>query len=145
MGSAHSSATARRVSWALQLVAAAILGQTLFFKFSAAPESVYIFETLGMEPWGRIATASVELGAVVLLLVPRTAAVGALLAALLMLGAVASHVTQLGLAIVVDGQSDGGLLFTLALITLIAATAVAWLRRTELPIIGRKLAHSSLA
>ena len=59
------------VSWACQLIAAAILLQTLFFKFTAAPESVYIFSTLGLEPWGRIGSGVVELLAAVLLVVPR--------------------------------------------------------------------------
>ena len=41
-------------SLVLRLVPAIILLQTLYFKFSAAPESVFIFEQLGLEPWGRI-------------------------------------------------------------------------------------------
>lgn len=142
MHSTSLSKTSNRVSWVLQLVAAGILGQTLFFKFSASRESVYIFETLGMEPWGRIGTAVIELVAVVLLLVPRTAALGALIAIGVMLGAMVSHFTRLGIAIVVDGKSDGGLLFILAVTTLISATIVAWLRRTELPIVGCKFAHN---
>ena len=48
-------------SWALRLIVAVILLQTLFFKFSAAKESVYIFSTLGMEPWGRIGSGVFEL------------------------------------------------------------------------------------
>ena len=131
---------ATRISWTLQIVAAAILGQTLFFKFSAAAESVYIFEKLGMEPWGRIGSGVAELIAVVLLLMPRTAALGALLALGVMSGAIASHVTKLGIAIVVNGESDGGFLFALALTTFVAATIVAWLRRAQIPIIGRKFA-----
>ena len=63
--------------WVLRILAAVILLQTLFFKFSGAEESVYIFSTLGMEPWGRIGTGIVELIASVLLLVPRTTAFGA--------------------------------------------------------------------
>ena len=66
-------------SWVAQVVAAVIMGQTLFFKFSGAPEAVALFETLGVEPWGRLATGGIELVAVVLLLVPRTAALGGLL------------------------------------------------------------------
>jgi hypothetical protein len=46
--------------WILRIIAAAILLQTLYFKFSASPESVYIFTTLGMEPYGRIATGIME-------------------------------------------------------------------------------------
>jgi hypothetical protein len=66
-------------SWTLRLIAAAILAQTLFFKFTAARESVYIFSTLGMEPWGRIGSGVVELIASVLLVIPLTAAIGAAL------------------------------------------------------------------
>src|SRR5688500_10699247 len=64
------------VSTVLQLVAAGILLQTLFFKFTGAAESVYIFTTLGMEPWGRIGSGVAELVAAALLLYPPTAAIG---------------------------------------------------------------------
>jgi hypothetical protein len=133
---------AKRVSWTLQIVAAAILGQTLFFKFTAAPESVHIFRVLGMEPWGRIGTGVAELVAVVLLLAPRTAALGALLAIGLMGGAIVSHATKLGIAVVVGGESDGGLLFALAVVTLVASAIVVALRRFELPLVGGALAHA---
>jgi uncharacterized membrane protein YphA (DoxX/SURF4 family) len=65
--------------WALRIVAALILLQTLFFKFSGAEESVYIFSTLGMEPWGRIGSGVLELIASVLILYPRTTFIGAAL------------------------------------------------------------------
>ncbi len=131
---------AARAAWTAQIVAAVILGQTLFFKFSGAPESVYIFETLGAEPWGRIASGVVELVAVVLLLTPRAAAVGGVLAMGVMAGAIGSHVAQLGVEIVVDGKSDGGLLFALALVTFVAGALIAWLRRAQLPLVGARLA-----
>jgi hypothetical protein len=135
------SGGANAASWAAQLVAAAILGQTLFFKFSAAPESVHIFTTLGAEPWGRIGSGVVELIAVLLLLAPRTAALGGALAAGVMAGAIGSHLTQLGVEIVVNGESDGGLLFALACITLVAGALVVWLRRAQLPLVGASLAR----
>lgn len=96
---------------ALRLVAAGILLQTLFFKFTAAPESVYIFTKVGAEPFGRIASGVLELIAAVMLLLPRTVVMGALLAGGLMCGAVFSHLTILGIEV----QGDGGLLFGLAL------------------------------
>jgi uncharacterized membrane protein YphA (DoxX/SURF4 family) len=77
--------------WALRLVAAAILLQTLFFKFSAAPESVALFSKIGMEPWGRIGTGVLELVASILILYPRTTGWGALLATGLMAGALYYH------------------------------------------------------
>ena len=49
------------MSWLLRILAALIMLQTLYFKFSASEESVYIFSALGMEPWGRIGTGIMEL------------------------------------------------------------------------------------
>src|SRR5258706_1167225 len=92
-GMHNLSKTQAIVSWALQLAAAGILLQTLFFKFTASEESVYIFTTLGVEPWGRIATGVIELIASVLLLVPVTAPIGAVLAMGVMAGAILSHLT----------------------------------------------------
>ncbi len=116
------------VSIALQLAVAVILLQTLFFKFTGAEESVYIFTQLGMEPWGRIATGVAELIAAVLLIVPATAVVGAVITMGLMAGAIFSHLTQLGIEV----MGDGGQLFGLAVIALLASAVVAFLRRFEL-------------
>ncbi len=129
----------RRISWVLQVVVAVILGQTLFFKFTAAPESVYIFETLGAEPWGRIGSGLVELLAVVLILAPWRPVYGALLALAVMAGAVCSHLTQLGIVV----QDDGGTLFAMALVTLVSAATVVLLRRQELRAPGRAVAESA--
>ncbi|MBI1383239.1 MAG: DoxX family protein [Planctomycetaceae bacterium] len=126
----------RTLSWILQVVAAAILGQTLFFKFTGAPEAVWIFTTLGVEPYGRISTGVMELVAVVALLVPRTAALGAALSLGLMVGAIGSHLFVLGIEV----QGDGGTLFVLALVTAAASAVVLWLRRAELPVVGPLLA-----
>jgi putative oxidoreductase len=123
------------LSWACQLIAAAILGQTLFFKFTGAEESVYIFSTLGMEPWGRIGTGALELVAALMLLHPRTAAIGAVLAAGLMGGAIVAHLSKLGIEI----MGDGGLLFGLAVTVLLAAATVIVLRRREIPVLGDHL------
>jgi hypothetical protein len=79
------------VSWALQLIVAGILLQTLFFKFTGAAESVYIFSTLGAEPWGRIGSGVVELIAALLLLTPATITIGAALALAVITGAIASN------------------------------------------------------
>ncbi|MCM2268728.1 MAG: DoxX family protein [Thermoanaerobaculia bacterium] len=125
---------ARRASWAAQVVVAAILAQTLFFKFTAAPESVYIFSTLGLEPWGRIGSGLAELLAVILLLVPATAALGALVALGVIAGALAAHLGPLG----IDVLGDGGLLFALACTVFAGSTLVLWLRRRELPLVGSR-------
>lgn len=123
------------VSWVLQIVAAAIFFQTLFFKFSGAAESKYIFETLGMEPWGRWGSGVAELVAVVLLLWPRRAALGALLGLGVISGAIVSHLTKLGLVV----QDDGGLLFALAVVVFFACAGVLFIRRGQLPVIGPRL------
>ena len=123
-------------SWICQLAAAAILAQTLFFKFSGAEESRYIFSTLGVEPWGRIASGVFELVAALLLLFPGTAASGALLAAAIMGGAILSHLTLLGIEV----QGDRGLLFGLALGVLACSLVVLFLRRGQLPLIGCRFA-----
>jgi putative oxidoreductase len=128
------------LSWGLQLVVAGILLQTLFFKFTGAAESVYIFSTLGVEPWGRIASGIMELIASILLLIPTTTTVGAALALAVMAGAIGSHVTLLGIEV----QGDGGLLFALAVIVFVASAAILVLRRTDIPIVGMWLrAHSA--
>jgi uncharacterized membrane protein YphA (DoxX/SURF4 family) len=128
-------------SWALQLVVAAILLQTLFFKFSGAPESVYIFSTIGAEPWGRIGSGVVELMASILLLVPFTTTIGAAVAMAVMVGAIMSHLMILGIEV----QGDGGLLFGLALVVFAGSAAILFLRRSEIPFVGVWLRAHSLA
>jgi uncharacterized membrane protein YphA (DoxX/SURF4 family) len=123
------------VSWGLQLLVAGILLQTLFFKFTGAEESIYIFTTVGAEPWGRIGSGVVELIAAVLLLTPALAPYGAFLAMGVMAGAIVSHLTILGIEV----KGDGGLLFALALVVFIGSAIVLVIRRGELPWIGRYL------
>ena len=124
------------VSWVLQVAVALILFQTLFFKFSGAEESVYIFRTLGMEPWGRIGSGVVELIAAILLLHPRTAVFGAILSLGVISGAIISHLTKLGIVV----KDDGGLLFALALIVFMGSAAILIIRREQLPFVGPRLA-----
>ncbi len=116
------------LSWIAQIGVAVILLQTLFFKFTGAPESIYIFTRLGLEPWGRIASGVVELVAGVLLLAPATAALGALIALGVISGALVSHLTVLGIEV----QADGGLLFILACAVFAGSLLVLWLRRDAL-------------
>ena len=121
----------------LQLIAAGILLQTLFFKFTGAEESKYIFTTLlgGQEAVGRIGSGLIELVAAALILLPRTAWLGALVAVGTMAGAIFSHLTKLG---VVD-KDDGGLLFALALVVFAASAVILLLRRREIPVVGSVL------
>src|SRR5438552_19000433 len=93
------------VSWVLRIAAAAILLQTLFFKFTGAKESVYIFSTLGIEPWGRIGSGVAELIASILLLMPRTVVFGAALSLGVISGAIVSHLTKLGITLPAVGDS----------------------------------------
>jgi hypothetical protein len=129
------SRTANATSWVAQIVAAVILGQTLFFKFTGAAESRYIFTTLGIEPWGRYGSGLAELVAVILLINPRTAALGGVLAMGVMGGAIMSHLTRLGIEV----QGDRGLLFGLACLVLVASAVVVFVRRGDLPVVGPML------
>ena len=131
-------------SWVLQLAVAAILFQTLFFKFTGAAESRYIFTKLGLEPWGRIGSGIVELIACVLLLHPRTVTLGAVLSMAVISGAIMSHLTRLGIVVVnSDGTRDGGLLFALAVVVFIGSAAILLLRRDQIPLIGPRLSTAS--
>lgn len=109
-------------TWFLRFFVAVILLQTLYFKFTAAAESVYIFSKLGMEPYGRIATGIFELVAAVLILISRTTIFGALLGLGLMIGAVVSHIFVLGIEV----QNDRGTLFMLALLVLISCAVLIY-------------------
>ena len=102
--------TQSRVSIVAQIIAAVILGQSLFYKFSGAEESIAIFTELGVEPYGRIGLGILELISVVLILMPRTAAFGGAMTTGLMFGAVGSHLGPLGIEV----HNDGGLLFGIA-------------------------------
>ena len=121
-------------SWILRLIVAVILLQTLFFKFSAAKQSIYIFSTLGAEPWGRIASGIFELIASILLFIPSTTTVGAVMALAATGSAILFHVTCLGIALTPVG--DHGELFALAVVVTVCSISVLVLHRQELPLIG---------
>ena len=116
----------------LKLTVAVILLQTLFFKFTGAEESIFIFSTLNMEPWGRIGSGVVELLAVILLLIPKTTWVGAILASGSMAGAIFFHFTRLGIEV----QEDGRLLFALACTALAASLVILYVeyKRKRIPL-----------
>ncbi len=122
-------------SWTLRLIVAVILLQTLFFKFSGAKESVYIFSTLGMEPWGRIGSGIFELVASILLFIPSTLTVGAAMALAATGSAILFHLARLGIALTAVG--DRGELFALAIVVTVCSTILLLLHRQELPLIGR--------
>ena len=114
--------------WALRIIAAFLLLQTLFFKFTGADESIYIFSTLGMEPWGRVGSGILELVASILILYPRTTFFGAALGAGLMSGAIFFHLTKLGIEV----RNDGGLLFIYALLVFFSCVILIFIYRGEL-------------
>ncbi len=129
------SKTETIIAWICRIAAALILLQTLFFKFTAAPESVYIFTKVGLEPWGRIGSGMVELIAAILLLIPRYTWLGAIIAIGVIGGAIMSHLTLLGIVV----MDDGGLLFVLALVTAICSAVVLFIYRRMIPLIGARL------
>lgn len=115
-----------------RIIIAVILLQTLRYKFLAHPDSVYIFSTLGLEPYGRIGIGVMELIASILLFPKRTVWLGALLSVGLMAGALFSHLTQLGIEV----KNDGGTLFFMALVTWTLGLIVLWDERKNIPFIN---------
>ncbi|TAE70830.1 MAG: DoxX family protein [Bacteroidetes bacterium] len=114
--------------WFLKIMASVIMLQTLFFKFSGAEESVFIFSTLGIEPYGRIGVGILELVASVLLIIPKTTFLGAFLGIGLMAGAILSHILFLGINV----KNDNGELFILALIVFLSCLCLAIIHKTQL-------------
>lgn len=135
------SKTTNYFYWGARVLAAIILLQTLFFKFTASPESVYIFTTIGMEPWGRIGVGVFELIAGVLLLLSATAWLGAGLALGLMVGALGMHLTLLGIEV----QGDGGQLFIYALIVVLCSGFVLVVNREKVRGLIKRPASSDIS
>jgi putative oxidoreductase len=119
----------------IRIIVTIILIQTLRFKFTAHPDSVYIFEILGLEPFGRIGIGILQLIAGILLLIPRTVWAGALLTLGLIGGALIMHLTKLGIVV----NNDKGVLFITAIVTFILSAIILYLYRKDIPIIGEKL------
>ncbi len=119
------------VIWLLRLIPSIILLQTLYFKFTAAPESVYIFSTLGVEPYGRILTGILELITAILILTPRTSWLGALMGIGIMGGAILSHFFKLGIIV----QGDGGTLFILAVVVFTCCLILIWFHKKQIPVL----------
>jgi putative oxidoreductase len=128
------------IFWIARIVAALIMLQTLYFKFSGAEESVYIFTQVGMEPWGRIGIGILELIASALIIYSGTVWLGATLAIGLMGGAILMHLTMLGIEV----KGDGGYLFSLALAVATSSLLALWLDRKNIPAVIRKYLPSFL-
>lgn len=152
ISTADPTATASRplpltlLVWAAQIAAAVILAQTLYFKFTYAPETQYIFESRGGRPAATVVGLA-ELACVVLLLIPRTAAVGAALSLAVIGGALFTHLTGLGIEVKnpETGEGDGGFLFGLAVAVALLSSLVLAVRRRELPFVGRLLRKKAAA
>jgi hypothetical protein len=115
-------------TWFLRLIAAAIMLQTLYFKFTTSPESVYIVTRIGMEPMGRIGIGLMELIAAVLILYPKTTVLGALLATGLMSRAIYFHLSKLGIIV----MNEGGQLFVYAILVWVASVWLVWIHRFQI-------------
>ena len=115
--------------WIVKFVAVIIFLQTLYFKFTGAEESVYIFQTLGLEPYGRIGSGVVELIASILILIPKTTLIGALLGLGTIIGALFSHLFFLGIEV----KNDGGTLFILAIITFLCCLILIYNQKNKIP------------
>ena len=124
------------ISWVLRITAAVILLQTLYFKFSGHPESVELFTKLGVEPWGRIGTGIIELITGILLLIPSTVFVGAILGLGLMAGAILSHLTVIG----IESKGDGGQLFMLAILVFLCCLVLAVMYKSQGLALYKKIA-----
>ena len=118
------------IPYALRLIVAIILIQTLRFKFTAHPDSVYIFKTVGLEPYGRILTGIAELIAGILLLIPKTVWIGALLTIGIIGGAILMHLTKLGIEI----NNDHGTLFITAIATFVLSIIIVYIYRKDIPL-----------
>ncbi|WP_395627447.1 DoxX family protein [Daejeonella sp.] len=123
------------ISWVLRLTAALILFQTLYFKFTAHPDSVHIFSALGVEPWGRIGLGIIELITAILILIPKTKVIGMATSLGIITGAVLSHLLVLGINV----SNDGGGLFTLAIIVFIVSTIFLLMHKSELLSLIKKI------
>lgn len=124
---------AKIVSWVFSIAVAVLYLQTvLLFKFPGATESIYIFEKVAgpeMEGFARIGSGIAELITAVLLLIPKTRIYGAILSVFVILGAIFSHLTILGIEV----QNDGGTLFFLAMTIFVLSLIVIFLHRSDIP------------
>lgn len=122
----------KHISLILRIAVAIILIQTLRFKFLAHPDSVYIFEKIGLEPYGRIGIGIFELIAGILLLIPKTVWIGAALTIGVIGGAIFMHLTQLGIVI----NNDNGLLFITAVVTFLMTSYLLYIYKKDIPFLN---------
>ena len=117
----------------LRIIIAILIVPTLFFKLTGAPDTIYIFTKVGLEPMGRIGIGIAELIAVILILIPKTAWLGAISVAGIMGGAIFMHLTKLG----IDVNGDGGGLFFTAILLFVLSLISLWFSRKDIPFINK--------
>jgi len=122
----------KNIHLGLRIVVAIILIQTLRFKFTAHPDSVFIFTSVGLEPYGRIGIGVLELISAILILIPKTVWLGSLLSLAIISGAILIHLTGLGIEI----NDDGGILFYMAIVVFVLSFILLWVNRKSIPFIG---------
>ena len=122
----------KNIRLGLRIVVAIILVQTLRFKFTAHPDSVYIFTSVGLEPYGRIGIGVLELISAILILIPKTVWLGSLISLGVISGAILIHLTSLGIEI----NGDGGILFYMAILVFVLSFILLWVNRKSIPFIG---------
>lgn len=115
------------LSFVLRIAISLIYLQTLYFKFTGHPDSVYIFSKLGLEPYGRIGVGVIELIVSILLLINKTKLLSIIVSLSIITGAIASHLLVIGITIKED---DGGL-FTLAIIIFTLNIVLIYLHKTD--------------
>jgi putative oxidoreductase len=115
-----SGSTAKIVNvvlWVLQIAAAGMFLMVGFLKLSGNAQLVGLFQAIGIGQWFRYLTGTLEVAGAILLLIPRTSGLGALMLAVVMICAVATHV------FIVGGSPF------MAIILLVVTGVVAWGRR----------------
>ena len=125
----------KKFHFILKILGAVILTQTLFYKFSAHVDSVYIFTKVGIEPFGRIGIGILELIAAILILIPRTSWFGAVISIGVISGAILMHLSIIGIEV----NNDNGLLFYLAVTVFILSLFILWNERKNIPSVNRLL------
>lgn len=125
----------RYIKITLRIIVAIILIQTLRFKFTAHPDSVYIFSQVNLEPYGRIGIGIIELIASILILIPKTVWIGSSLTLGIISGAIIMHITKIGIEV----NGDNGILFYTAILVFILSIIILWLYRKDIPFINKKL------
>jgi uncharacterized membrane protein YphA (DoxX/SURF4 family) len=128
----RTKAMKKNIHLGLRIVVAIILVQTLRYKFTAHPDSVYIFTSVGLEPYGRIGIGVIELVSAILILIPKTVWLGSLLSLGIISGAILMHLTGLGIEI----NGDGGILFYMAILVFVLSFILLWVNRKSIPFIG---------